>query len=51
MIEVVVHPSAREELDASITFYEARLTGLGWRFLAAVEEAVQRIAAAPAAGA
>jgi hypothetical protein len=49
-MEVVFHPSAGEELDASIEFYEARLEGLGGRFLAAVEEAIRRIARSPAVG-
>src|SRR5262245_37291317 len=49
-MEAVFHPSAREELDASVDFYEARLRGLGERFLAAVEEAIGRIAGSPGAG-
>jgi plasmid stabilization system protein ParE len=49
-MEAVFHPSAREELDASVDFYEARLGGLGERFLAAVEEAIGRIAGSPNAG-
>ncbi|MGH7789517.1 MAG: type II toxin-antitoxin system RelE/ParE family toxin [Candidatus Binatia bacterium] len=49
-MEVVFHPSAREELDASIDFYEAHLKGLGGRFLIAVEEAIGRIAGSPDAG-
>jgi hypothetical protein len=47
---VTFHPSAREELDASADFYEARLSGLGLRFLVAVEEAARRITESPDAG-
>jgi hypothetical protein len=46
----VFHPSARAELDESAVFYESRLRGLGARFGASVEEAVQRINDRPAAG-
>jgi plasmid stabilization system protein ParE len=46
----VFHPSARGELEASIDFYEAQLEGLGARFLAAVEETIERIAQLPGAG-
>ena len=49
-MRALFHPSAREELEASIDFYEARLEGLGGRFLAAVEEAIERIAQSPNAG-
>jgi plasmid stabilization system protein ParE len=49
-MQAVFHPSAREELDASVDFYEARLAGLGGRFLAGVEEAIGRIAESPGAG-
>jgi toxin ParE2 len=49
-MEIEFHPSARVELDASVNFYESRLKGLGMRFLAAVEEATERIAASPGAG-
>jgi plasmid stabilization system protein ParE len=48
---VTFHPSARAELDASADFYEARLSGLGLRFLVAVEETARRIAESPDAGA
>jgi hypothetical protein len=47
--EAVFHPSARAELDESALFYESRLRGLGTRFAASVEEAVERIAGSPAA--
>ena len=50
MNEAVFHPSARAELDESAIFYESRLNGLGERFAASVEEAVERIADSPAAG-
>lgn len=49
-MDAVFHPSARAELDASVDFYESRLGGLGGRFLAAVEEAIGRIARSPDAG-
>jgi plasmid stabilization system protein ParE len=49
-MEIVFHPSARAELDASVDFYEACLAGLGARFLAAVQEATERIANSPDAG-
>jgi len=49
--EVTFHPSARAELDASADFYESRLSGLGLRFLAAVEETTNRIVELPDAGA
>ncbi|NWF85445.1 MAG: type II toxin-antitoxin system RelE/ParE family toxin [Bryobacteraceae bacterium] len=51
MTAVTFHPSARAELDASADFYEARLNGLGLRFLDAVEETTRRIAELPDAGA
>ena len=51
MNEAVFHPSARAELDESAIFYESRLRGLGTRFAASVEDAVERIADSPAAGA
>lgn len=50
MIEIEFHPSARAELDASAGFYEAHLEGLGKRFLAAAEEAAERIVSSPDAG-
>jgi len=49
-MEVAFHPSARAELDASVDFYDARLNGLGFRFLVAVEETTRRIAASPDGG-
>jgi plasmid stabilization system protein ParE len=49
--EVIFHPEARAEADGSVDFYEARLDGLGFRFLAAVEETTERISASPHAGA
>lgn len=48
---ITFHPSARAELEASAEFYETRLSGLGVRFLVAVEEAARRIAESPDAGA
>lgn len=51
MKEAIFHPEARAEMRESIDFYEARLEGLGLRFLAAVEETTKRIIAHPEAGA
>lgn len=45
------HPEARAEMRESIDFYEARLEGLGLRFLSAVEQTVERISFHPEAGA
>jgi hypothetical protein len=49
--EAIFHPEARAEMRRSIEFYEARLEGLGLRFLAAVEQTTARIVAHPEAGA
>jgi toxin ParE1/3/4 len=43
-------PAARAELDAAADWYELERPGRGQRFYAAVERAVQLIAAFPAAG-
>ena len=51
MKEAVFHPEARAEVEQSVEFYEARLDGLGLRFLAAVEQTAERISASPEAGA
>ena len=51
MKEAIFHPEARAEMRQSIEFYEARLEGLGLRFLAAVEQTTERIVAHPEAGA
>jgi plasmid stabilization system protein ParE len=45
--EAIFHPEARAEMRESFEFYEARLGGLGLRFLSAVE----RISTHPEAGA
>jgi len=50
MIAVELHPAAQAELEASITFYESRVEGLGQRFLKEVEETAGRIASSPDAG-
>jgi len=34
--EIIFHPEARAEMRESVEFYEARLNGLGLRFLSAV---------------
>ena len=51
MKEVVFHPEARAEVSRSMEFYEARLDGLGLRFLSAVEQTAECISASPEAGA
>jgi len=49
--EAIFHPEARAEVRESVEFYEARLDGLGLRFLAAVEGTAERISTNPEAGA
>jgi toxin ParE1/3/4 len=49
--EAIFHPEARVEMNESFDFYEARLDGLGLRFLLAVEQTVERISTHPEAGA
>lgn len=51
MKKAIFHPEARAEMRQSIEFYEARIEGLGLRFLAAVEQTTERIVARPEAGA
>ena len=51
MKEAVFHPEARAEVGQSVEFYEARLDGLGLRFLSAVEQTAECISASPEAGA
>ncbi|MGH7873315.1 MAG: type II toxin-antitoxin system RelE/ParE family toxin [Candidatus Binatia bacterium] len=51
MKEAIFHPEARVEMNESFDFYEARLDGLGLRFLSAVERTVERISTHPEAGA
>jgi plasmid stabilization system protein ParE len=50
-LPVEFHPEARAEFDAAADWYEGEQRGLGVAFVAAVEEAVGRLAAAPLAGA
>ena len=50
MKEVRFHPQAKAEMQESVRFYEARFEGLGFRFLAAVEQTSERISAHPEAG-
>jgi hypothetical protein len=45
--EAIFHPEARVEMNESFDFYEARLDGLGIRFLLAVEQTVERISTHP----
>jgi plasmid stabilization system protein ParE len=49
--EPIFHPEARAEARETVEFYEARLDGLGLRFLAAVEVAAERVSANPEVGA
>ncbi len=51
MKETIFHPEARAEMRESFEFYEARLDGLGLRFLLAVEQTAERIVVHPEAGA
>ena len=51
MKEVIFHPEARAEMRESFEFYEARLEGLGLRFLSAVEQTAERISTHTEAGA
>jgi hypothetical protein len=39
--EIIFHPEARAEMREAVEFYEARLDGLGLRFLSAVERTAQ----------
>jgi plasmid stabilization system protein ParE len=48
--EVIFHPEARAEMGESFNFYEARLGGLGLRFLSAIEQTAERISTHPEAG-
>lgn len=41
------HPEALSEFQESAVFYESQQAGLGARFIAAVQSAVDRIVAAP----
>lgn len=41
------HPKALEEYEHAVAYYEDRLPGLGERFIAAVEAALQGIIEAP----
>ncbi len=50
MKQAIFHPEARDELNQSVAFYEARYAGLGYRFLAAVETTTERIVQQPDAG-
>lgn len=49
-MKVIFHPEASEEKLESARFYEARSEGLGWDFLASVEETTRRIEQFPEAG-
>jgi plasmid stabilization system protein ParE len=49
--EAIFHPEARAEMRESFEFYEARLGGLGLRFLSAVQQTVERISTHPETGA
>ena len=51
MKEAIFHPDARAEMREAFNFYEARLDGLGLRFLSSVEQTAERITIHPEAGA
>ena len=51
MKEAIFHPAARAEIREAFNFYEARLDGLGLRFLSSVEQTAERITIHPEAGA
>ena len=50
MIVVDFLSEASSEIEATVGFYESRLDGLGLRFLSAVENGIERIAAFPESG-
>jgi toxin ParE1/3/4 len=43
----VLAPAAQAELDAAVDWYEARVEGLGLRFLLLVDQALREIQASP----
>ena len=49
MKEIIFHPEARAEMREAVEFYEARLDGLGLRFLSAVEQTAERVSDHPEA--
>ena len=49
MKTVIVHPDAEIEIEQSADFYEARRTGYGERFRAAMARALRQIGATPKA--
>ena len=49
-MKVIFHAEALEEMLESARYYDERSEGLGWDFLAAVEQATHRITASPHAG-
>ncbi|MEX0806708.1 MAG: type II toxin-antitoxin system RelE/ParE family toxin [Candidatus Binatia bacterium] len=51
MKDAIFHPEARAEMRESVEFYEARLDGLGFRFLSAVGQTTERISIHPEVGA
>ena len=51
MKQTIFHPESRAEMREAVEFYEARLDGLGLRFLSAVEQMAERISDRPEAGA
>lgn len=46
-MRLIYHPAAEAELIEGAKFYAARASGLGLRFLEAVEAAIQSIKASP----
>ena len=43
-----LHPGARDELEATVRWYEAQAQGLGAEFLSVVQSALERIVECPA---
>lgn len=47
MKPVRFHPDAETEMNAAAAYYEAQREGLGRRFLASVQDAINRIQSTP----
>lgn len=41
------HPQALQEFEQAVLYYEGRQTGLGDRFIASIESAIESVVAAP----
>jgi toxin ParE1/3/4 len=46
--QTVLAPAAQAELDGAVDWYEARVSGLGLKFMLLVDEALQEIQESPA---